>query len=184
MKRKLVKYTLLAVALAAVAVGGIFATRNDFGLGRNMEIMVNLMHAISTQYVDKVDADEMMENGAKGITSKLDPYTDFIPEKDMPDFETMTTGRYGGIGASIRKSGDYVLIAGPYQGSPADEAGLKVGDKIISIDGKDMRGVSTSDISKALRGEPNTTVKVVVEKLYQNQINYYLKNNLHYLIIY
>lgn len=57
MKRKLVKYTLLAVALVAVAVGGIFATRNDFGLGRNMEIMVNLMHAIATQYVDEVNAD-------------------------------------------------------------------------------------------------------------------------------
>ncbi|MBQ3026388.1 MAG: peptidase, partial [Alistipes sp.] len=89
MKHKFVKYTLLSAALAAIVAGGIFATRNDFGLGRNMEIMVNLMHAISTQYVDKVDADEMMRNGAEGITSKLDPYTDFISEKEMPDFETM-----------------------------------------------------------------------------------------------
>ena len=98
MKNKFVKYTLLAVVVVAVFATNLFATRNDFGLGRNMEIMVNLMHAISTQYVDEVDADEMMQNGADGITSKLDPYTDFIPEKDMPNFEAMTTGRYGGIG--------------------------------------------------------------------------------------
>ena len=135
MKRKIVKYTLLAIAVVAICATTLFATRNDFGLGRNMEIMVNLMHAISTQYVDEVDADEMMRNGAKGITSKLDPYTDFIPEKDMPDFEAMTTGRYGGIGALIRKKGDYVIIAEPYKGSPADENGLKIGDKIVAIEG-------------------------------------------------
>ena len=165
MKHKVRKYTLLAVAAVAIFAGGIFATRNDFGLGRNMEIMVNLMHAISTQYVDKVDADEMMENGAKGITSKLDPYTDFIPEKDMPDFEAMTTGRYGGIGALIRKKDDYVIIAEPYKGSPADENGLKIGDKIVAINGKDMRGAKVEDISKLLRGEPNTTVTVTIEQL-------------------
>ncbi len=165
MKRRILKYTLTAVALATVFVGGIFATRNDFGLGRNMEIMVNLMHAISTQYVDEVDADEMMRNGAKGITSKLDPYTDFIPEKDMPDFEAMTTGRYGGIGALIRKKGDYVIIAEPYKGAPADENGLKIGDKIVAIEGKDMRGAKVEDISKRLRGEPNTTITITVEKL-------------------
>jgi carboxyl-terminal processing protease len=112
-----------------------------------------------------VDADEMMQNGAEGITSKLDPYTDFIPEKDMPDFEAMTTGRYGGIGALIRKKGDYVIIAEPYKGSPADESGLKIGDKIVAIDGKDMRGAEIENISKALRGEPNTTVKVTIERL-------------------
>ena len=165
MKHKFLKYTLLWVAVAALFVGGVFATRNDFGLGRNMEIMVNLMHAIATQYVDKVDADEMMQSGAEGITSKLDPYTDFIPEKDMPNFEAMTTGRYGGIGALIRKKGDYVIIAEPYKGSPADENGLKVGDKIVAIDGVDMKGVKVDDISKRLRGEPNTIVKVTVEKL-------------------
>ena len=165
MKRRLLKYTLLAVALVALFVCGTFATRNDFGLGRNMEIMVNFMHAISTQYVDKVDADEMMKSGAAGITAKLDPYTDFISEKEMPDFEQMTTGRYGGIGSLIRKKGDYVIIAEPYKGSPADESGLKIGDKIVAIDGKDMRGAEIENISKALRGEPNTTVKVTIERL-------------------
>ena len=165
MKRRVLKYTLVAVAVVAVFVGGIFATRNDFGLGRNMEIMVNLMHAIATQYVDEVDADKMMENGANGITSKLDPYTDFIPEKDMPDFEAMTTGRYGGIGALIRKKGDYVIIAEPYKGSPADENGLKIGDKIVAINGEDMAKRDVGDISKRLRGEPNTTVKITVERL-------------------
>ena len=153
------------IALVAICATTLYATRNDFDLGRNMEIMVNLMRAISTEYVDEVDADEMMRNGANGITAKLDPYTTFIPEEDMPDFETMTTGRYGGIGALIRKKGDYVIIAEPYKGSPADEAGLKVGDKIVAINGESMKGAKVEDISKRLRGEPNTVVKVTIEKL-------------------
>ena len=165
MKRRVLKYSLLAVAVVAIFAGGVFGTRNDAKLGRNMEIMVNLMHALSTQYVDEVDADEMMLNGANGIVSKLDPYTTFVPEKDMPNFEAMMLGRYGGIGALIRKKGDYVIIAEPYKGSPADEYGLKVGDKIVAIDGKDMRGAKVDEISKKLRGEPNTTVSVTIEHL-------------------
>ena len=165
MKRKALKITALAVAVVAIIVGGVFAKRNDFGLGRNMEIMVNLMHVLSNNFVDEIDPDKMMKDGADGITSQLDPYTVFISEKDLPDYETMTTGRYGGIGSTIQKRGDYVAITGPYQGSPADKAGLIIGDKIIAIEGKDMRGANVSDISKNLRGEPNSTVTITVEKL-------------------
>ena len=165
MKRNILKYILLALALIAILASSLFAVRNDFGLGRNMEIMVNLMHAISTKYVDEVNADEMMKNGADGITSMLDPYTDFIPEEEMPNVEAMTTGRYGGIGALIRKKGDYVIVAEPYKGSPADENGLKVGDKIVAINGEDMCKMNVEDISKRLRGEPNTIVKVTIERL-------------------
>ena len=172
MKLGFLKYTLLSLALVA-AVSNVEAKPNDNDsknrksakLGRNMEMMVNLMHVLSTQYVDEVDADKMMRHGANGITSMLDPYTSFIPEEDLPDFETMTTGRYGGIGSLIRKNGDYVIIAEPYKGSPADTHGLMIGDKIVAINGKDMKGAKVEEISKSLRGEPNTTVKVTVERL-------------------
>ena len=165
MIKKGLKYAAIASALVAVLTLGICATHNDFGMGRSMEIMVNLMRVLSTQYVDKVDADKMLQNGADGITAGLDPYTEFIPESEMPDFETMTTGRYGGIGSLIRKKGDYVIIAEPYRNSPADEAGFKIGDKIVAINGESMKGMKVEDISKRLRGEPNTAVKVTIERL-------------------
>ncbi len=170
MRRRIIKYTTLALAVVSIAIGGIFATRNDFGLGRNMEIMVNLMHALSTQFVDEVDADELMEAGAEGFTSMLDPYTVFIPEKDMPNFQAQTTGRYGGIGAMIRQKRDGVVIAEPYKGSPANEAGLIIGDKIVSINGHDVSKSTTSDVSKRLRGEPNTIVTVGVKRLLTGQV--------------
>lgn len=155
----------LLVATATICAASIFATRNDFGLGRNIEIMANLMRTLSTAYVDEIDPDTMIKNGAAGITSNLDPYTVYMTEKEAADLMTITTGKYGGIGAIIRQKGDYVLIAQPYKGSPADRAGLKIGDRIVAINGKDAKGFTTEQVSKLLKGEPKTTVRVTVEQL-------------------
>ena len=155
------------MAAAAVGAAGLltFAARNDFGLGRNMEIAVNMMRELSLNYVDPVDPDRLMEGAAAGMVSDLDPYTEYIPEEGMQDFELLTTGKYDGIGALIRQKDDYVRIAQPYQGSPADKAGLKIGDKILSIDGKDAKGFTTEQVSSRLKGEPGSKVKVTVEHL-------------------
>ncbi|WP_300798439.1 S41 family peptidase [uncultured Alistipes sp.] len=152
-------------ALVAAAALTLFAARNDFGLGRNMEITVNMMRALSLEYVDEVDPDHLMEGAARGMVEDLDPYTEYIPEEGMQDFEILTTGKYGGIGSLIRQKEDYVRIAQPYQHSPADKAGLKIGDKIIAIDGKEARGFTTEQVSERLKGEPGSTVKVTVEHL-------------------
>lgn len=167
MNRRLhiIKFACAACAAATIFFAGVFAAKNDFGLGRNMEIMANLMRELATYYVDEISPDEMMRNGARGITSKLDPYTEYLPESEMSDFETLTTGKYGGIGALIRQDSNFVIIAEPYKGSPADRAGLKIGDRIVAIDGESAEGMTTSDVSARLKGEPNTTVKIEVEKL-------------------
>ena len=161
------KYRYLLTAAAAVGAAGLltFAARNDFGLGRNMEIAVNMMRELSLNYVDPVDPDRLMVGAAAGMVSDLDPYTEYIPEEGMQDFELLTTGKYDGIGALIRQKDDYVRIAQPYQGSPADKAGLKIGDKILSIDGKDAKGFTTEQVSSRLKGEPGSKVKVTVEHL-------------------
>ena len=164
-RRSYIRAALAAAAAATLFFAGVFAAKNDFGLGRNMEIMANLMRELATYYVDEVSPDEMMRNGARGITSRLDPYTEYLPESEMSDFETLTTGKYGGIGAMIRQDGDFVIIAEPYKGSPADRAGLAIGDRIVAIDGEDAKGMTTADVSARLKGEPNTTVRVAVEKL-------------------
>ena len=157
------KYRYLLTAAAAVGAAGLltFAARNDFGLGRNMEIAVNMMRELSLNYVDPVDPDRLMEGAAAGMVSDLDPYTEYIPSSGMQDFELLTTGKYDGIGALIRQKDDYVRIAQPYQGSPADKAGLKIGDKILSIDGKDAKGFTTELVSSRLKGEPGSKVKVL-----------------------
>ena len=158
------------IGLAAVAAISVFGVKNDFGLGRNMEMMINLMRVVSTEYVDTLTADKIMRYGADGIMRNLDPYCTFLSEEEMKEFRTLTTGKYGGIGSVIRQDSSAVRIAEPYKGSPADLAGLKIGDKIVAIDGKSIAGMKTDQVSSMLRGEPNTTVKVAVEQLLDGKV--------------
>ena len=132
------KYALVAV-VAAVVASGLWAVRDDFGLGRNIEIMVNMMRELSVQYVDELSADDLMRDGAAGMVRNLDPYTGYMSESEMTDFEFQATGKYGGIGATIRMKRDSsgVVIAQPYKGTPSDKAGLKIGDRFVSIEGED-----------------------------------------------
>ncbi len=158
-------YWITAAAALAIAACTIFAGRNDFGLGRNMELLVNMMRELSVSYVDPVDPDVLMVGAAEGMVRDLDPYTEFIPESEMSDFEVLTTGKYGGVGSLIRQKEDYVRIAQPYENSPADRAGLKIGDLILAIDGQSAAGFTTEEVSKRLRGEPGSKVKVTVRHL-------------------
>ena len=162
-----------AVALiAGVVLTGVWATKDDFGLGRNMEIMVNMMRELSLQYVDEVGPDKLMKGGAAGIVRNLDPYTQYMSESEMEQFEVMATGKYGGIGSTIRMRRDSsgVAIAQPYKGSPADLAGLKIGDKFIAIDGEDVTKCNTEQISSKLKGTPGTSVKLSVERLLTGKV--------------
>ncbi len=166
MSIKPIKRTLGLLAAAVVALTSLtFALRDDFGLGRNMEIVVNTMRELTLNYVDSVDADRLMEGAGLGMVRALDPYTEFIPEKKMSEFEQMTTGKYGGVGALIRQKSDYVIIAQPYEGSPSDRAGLKIGDRILAIGGEDAKGFTVSEVSSRLKGDPGSTVKVKVRHL-------------------
>ena len=161
-----------ALLVAAAAVTGLRAAKDDFGLGRNMEIMVNMMRELSLQYVDEVSPDKFMKDGAAGMVRNLDPYTQYMSEDDMSKFEVLATGKYGGIGALIRMKRDSsgVVIAQPYKGSPSDMAGLKIGDRFVSIDGVDVTHSSTEDISTRLKGAPGTTVRLAVERLMTGKV--------------
>ena len=165
MHKKLKKWIVWG-ALLLVAGGSFAATSQpDFLLGKNIQSLFNMFRDVSLFYVDSVDADRLLENAAAGMVSELDPYTELIPEKEMADFEIQATGKYAGIGAIIRKSGDYVMIAQPYKNFPADKAGLVIGDVIVAINGESIKGYDATKVSNMLKGTPGTSVKLTVEKL-------------------
>lgn len=164
-RRLFLRTAAIAAALLVGAGALLWGKRNDFGLGRNIEIAVNMMRELSLYYVDEIDPDHLMEGAAEGMVGDLDPYTEYMPEEQMSSFELLTTGKYGGVGALIRQKDDYVIIARPYKDSPADRSGLKIGDRIVAIDGEDARGLTTDKVSARLKGTPGSTVKVTVERL-------------------
>ncbi|MFI3268813.1 MAG: S41 family peptidase [Rikenellaceae bacterium] len=151
--------------LTLISILSIGAVKSDFALMRDTEIMINVMRALEQNYVDSLSSSQLVSDATEGISQSLDPYTTYLSAEDMGDFEIMTTGRYGGIGAVIMKRGDYVVIAQPYKGSPADRAGLKIGDKIIEIDGEAAKGFDTKQVSDRLKGQPGSSVKVVIQSV-------------------
>ncbi len=142
-----------------------FSQSTYFEISKNLEIFNNVFKELNTYYVDETKPGELMEKAIDSMLKELDPYTQFIPESEIEDFRFQTTGQYGGIGSLIRKVGDYVVIAEPYKGFPADKAGLKIGDRIIQIDDIPMKNKTVEDVSKLLKGEPGKKVNVTIERL-------------------
>lgn len=153
---------VLSIALAALMPLAFTGSNSYFEISKNLDIFATLYREVNTYYVEDVDPSKFMRTGIDAMLESLDPYTNYISEADIEGYRFQTTGRYGGIGAIIRKSGDYIVIAEPYKGFPADKAGLRAGDQIMEVDGNSTKGKNVEDVSKILKGSPGTEVKVLV----------------------
>lgn len=155
---------LIVFAIAAVSFVSYSFVDTYFEISKNLDIFSTLFREVNMFYVDETDPGKMMKKGIDAMLETLDPYTNYIPESDIEDYRFMTTGQYGGIGALIKQKGDYVVISEPYEGYPAMKADLRAGDEILEIDGKSAKGKKTDDVSKALKGQPKSTVKILIKR--------------------
>lgn len=137
--------------------------KNNFEISKNIEIYVDVLRQLNLNYADDINPGDLNKVAIDAMLNRLDPYTVYVPESQLEDFELMTKGEYGGIGALIQKQDSNVVITEPYEGFPAQKSGLKAGDKIISIDGESAIGKDTPEVSEKLKGVPGTTLTLVVE---------------------
>ena len=142
---------------------------NYFEITKNLEIFNNIYREINSYYVDPVDPGELMHSTIDTMLKRLDPYTKYIPESEIEDFRFQTTGDYGGIGSTIRKVDQFIVIYEPYENFPADKAGLKMGDILIEIDKQEIINYTTEDVSELLKGTPGTTVNVKIKRWQHNK---------------
>jgi carboxyl-terminal processing protease len=163
MKKKF-KLIILTFSLLITSFISVSFVDNYFEISKNLDIFTTLYKELNTFYVDETNAGDLMKKGIDEMLKSLDPYTTYIPESEIEDFRFMTTGQYGGIGAMITQRGEYVYISEPYEGYPAQKAGLMAGDKIIEINGKTAQGKTTEEVSKILKGPPNTVVTILIER--------------------
>ena len=160
---KKVKIFIISVV---VLISSFSFTDSYFEIAKNLDIFTTVYRELNNYYVDETDPGKLMKTAIDKMLKSLDPYTNYIPESEIEDFQFMTTGQYGGIGAVITKRKDYVFISEPYEGFPAQKAGLIAGDKILEINGESSKGKNTEDVSKALKGQPNTEVQLLIERPY------------------
>lgn len=155
------------IIILGSAGAGVYAqapNQQGFEIMKNLDIYSNIIKELNQDYVDEINPGELTETGIVAMLESLDPYTNFIPESQVEDYRFITTGQYGGIGSLIHQQGDYIVISEPYEGSPADKAGLKAGDKILEVNGKQAKGKSYEDVSAILKGQAGTTVNVVIQR--------------------
>jgi len=152
--------------LSAFHVSAQKDSNRNFELLMNLEIFGDIYKQLDMLYVDTLAADTVIEWGINSMLQRVDPFTAYYPENDMDELKEMTTGKYAGIGSVIRyyKKEDRVMIIEPWEDSPANEAGVRGGDIILSIDGKDMKGKTNQEVSEKLRGDAGTTFELTVRR--------------------
>ncbi|RME97257.1 MAG: S41 family peptidase [Bacteroidetes bacterium] len=162
------KRLLLFGSLAATLfLGTAFTvTTNDkyFEIIKNIEIFTNAYKELNTNYVDEIDPGQLMRTGLEAMVGSLDPFTNYISEADIEGYRFQTEGRYRGIGAKSEQIGEYITITELYRGQPADQAGLKPGDQIISVDGQSAVGRTLEEMESVMRGFPGTTMNLVIRR--------------------
>jgi carboxyl-terminal processing protease len=161
-RNKFIIGSTIVIAAACLFIQGK-DERSYFEVSKNLDIYATLFKELNTYYVDPIEPGKLSKVGIDAMLDDLDPYTNYITESDIEDYEFQTTGKYGGIGATMRRNGDFIYIGDVYESSPAQRAGLHPGDLVISIDGQVIKGKSVDDISSLLKGSPGTQVSLYVK---------------------
>ena len=138
--------------------------QNNFEISKSIDIYNSLLRELNLNYVDEINPAELNEIAIDAMLKEMDPYTVFIPESEIESYKLVTTGEYGGIGALIQYDGEYTRISDPYEGWPAQKAGLQAGDAILSVNGVDTHKKPTDQVSELLKGQPGTEVTIKIKR--------------------
>jgi carboxyl-terminal processing protease len=148
----------------AIVTMGQSVDDKTFELLKNLDIYADVIKELNNEYVDEIQPGELIKTGIDAMLQSLDPYTNYIPETDVEDYQFMTTGQYGGIGALIHQRKNYVVISEPYEGFPAERAGLLAGDIIMEVNGKPTDGKHYDEVSAVLKGQAGSTIHLKIKR--------------------
>jgi carboxyl-terminal processing protease len=163
--------TLRTLLLAAAAFAG-GAVSADLARARSersspyamMDQLARVLVWIENEYVDPVDRAKLIEGGIKGMVAELDPHSSYMAPEDYGIFQGDTEGHFGGIGVEVDFSTDSVVVISPIEGSPAELAGVRSGDRIVAIDGQAVRERSPAELVRTMRGDPGSRVLITIRR--------------------
>ena len=159
---------IFGLLFVTICVSNIYSQNDSvqkhFDIFKAGDIYNAVWRELDINYVDTLNHERLNEIAISKMLEQLDPYTVYIPENEENELKQMTSGTYGGIGATVQKNGENVMIATPYFGMPAQRNDLRAGDEILEVDGEKMTGKSVSYVSERLRGIPGTEIKVKIRR--------------------
>jgi carboxyl-terminal processing protease len=156
---------LAALTLAAFTGGALvgrlsFATTREESPYRDLAQLARVLVLVENQYVEPVDHKRALEGAIKGMVRELDPHSAYLPPEDYRIFQSDTEGKFGGVGIEVDLRDDAITVIAPIEGSPAERAGIRSGDRIVSVDGVSARGEPIDRLVRRLRGTPGSRVQV------------------------
>ncbi len=154
--------TLLSATLAIAGIAAVSSPRQsgDAALARNLTTFNAIVKELQDNYVDSIAPDRAFKAAIGSLLETVDPYTVYYPVEEQEDLQKMTTGEYGGIGSYLMDRDSSTYISAPMEGSPAARAGIRAGDRILRVDSLDVSRKLSADVTKVLRGRPNTRVSM------------------------
>ncbi|MFM9056112.1 MAG: S41 family peptidase [Bacteroidota bacterium] len=163
MKRFAKRLLLLLLIPASLLCWGF--SDDFFQIARQLDLMAGVYREVNAVYVDDVNPGSLMKSGIDGMLKSLDPYTNYYPESEIEDYRMKhVSTEYGGIGASSIRNGDSVLIYEVTEGYPAQQAGLRAGDRLLEVNGRSISGLSPQEIDEMVKGQAGTAVRLLVER--------------------
>lgn len=157
------KYGIALAVSAALVFSFGFAVKSDlFEISKNLEIFNSLYKVLNESYVDETKPGQLMKTAIDGMLESLDPYTIYITENDIEEYQYMTTGLYGGIGAAVTDIDGKITVTDPYEGFSAQKAGMRAGDVIVEVNGSSVKGKRSDDVKPLLKGQSGSPIKLKV----------------------
>lgn len=151
--------------LCIVAMSHVWANENQmFSYTQNLEVFSDVLKKLNIHYVDTIDLDKGVKHGISAMLATLDPYTIYFTEEEAKEFAEQNTGEYAGVGCTIMQRDSAVYISEPFDNTPAQEVGLRAGDKIVMIDNDTVLNWKSDEVSKRMRGLPNTNLRMLIER--------------------
>jgi carboxyl-terminal processing protease len=160
-RRKRAQVTVLVVGLLGLTSLAARPIReNYFEISKQLEILNALFRELNIYYVDELQPGEIMETGIKAMVHSLDPYTVYYPESQVEDLRFMTTGEYGGVGATVQQMGGKTTLVDVFPDFPAAKAGMRIGDVLLKVEGEPLDGLDVDQISERLQGATGSEVDI------------------------
>ena len=165
MKKIFKTSAVLSIAIVSIVLFSFSGpSERYFEIAKNLDIFATLFKEVNALYVDEVNPNRVIKTGIDAMLASLDPYTNYIPEDDIEDFRTQSTGQYGGIGALTSKIDGKIMIVMVMEGYSAQKNGLKIGDQVLKINDIDVTNMSRSEAGDLMKGQANSDVSLTVKR--------------------